>query len=183
MNKYLPTYVYNTIYDIDFDTLYEQGKKVILFDLDNTIATYEQRKPTLKQMEFEKKIKKIGFKIYIISNNSSKRIIEFTNDFKIDGFLTKAKKPFSKKVKKYLLLNKIKNEECVFVGDQILTDIYCANNLAIDSILVKSINRNTEKWYTKINRKREYLIIKKLAKKKMSNAKEVLEIIKGEKNE
>lgn len=185
MNKYLPTYVFNSINDIDFNTLYEQGKKVILFDLDNTIATYNQLDPTKSHLEFNKMLHNIGFNIHIISNNKGPRIKRFVENFVVDGYLTNAKKPFSKNTSLYLEKNNIKKEEVVFIGDQTLTDISCANNLCIDSILVKSIDRKTEKWYTKINRIREKCIIKRLSKKNIGNAKEVLEIItkRGKNNE
>ena len=44
---------------------------------------------------------------------------------------------------------------------QILTDIKVANLFHIDSILVRSLVRSSEKWYTKMNRKREAAIMNK----------------------
>lgn len=182
MSKYLPNYVFNTIYDIDYSTLYEQGKNVILFDLDNTIATYQELDPTIKHIEFNNMLRKYGFKIYIISNNHGPRIERFCKRFFVDGYLTNTKKPFTKRLNKYLEEQKITKEEAVFIGDQTLTDIVCSNKCDICSILVKSIDRNTEKWYTKINRLRERLIIKHLANKNILNAKEVLNIINKRSN-
>ena len=37
-----PQYWYDTIYDIDFDKLKGKGVKCILFDIDNTMATYSE---------------------------------------------------------------------------------------------------------------------------------------------
>ena len=178
MKKHLPTYVYESIYNIDFSTLYAKGKRVILFDLDNTIATYNELEPTSKHIEFRNMLYNIGFKVYIVSNNKGSRIRKFTEKFIVDGFLLMANKPFPKKTKEYLEKLNIKKEEVIFVGDQILTDIVCANRVEIDSILVKTIDKNSQKWYTKINRLREKHIIKKLVKKELPNALEVLEIIK-----
>ena len=42
MYKYIPTMLAQNVYNIDFVTLYEEGIRNILFDLDNTIATYEE---------------------------------------------------------------------------------------------------------------------------------------------
>lgn len=177
MEKYLPTYVFNSIYDIDFNTLYEKGKRVILFDLDNTIATYNEIEPTNKHIEFRNKLYDIGFKVYIVSNNNGNRISKFTKKFIINDFLLSAKKPFPNKTNEFLEKKKINKNEVIFIGDQILTDIACANKVGIDSILVKSIDRTSEKWYTKINRLREKTIVKKLVKKNRPNAKDVLDII------
>lgn len=178
MKNYLPTYVYESIYNIDFNALYANGKRVILFDLDNTIATYSELEPTNKHIEFRNMLYSIGFNVYIVSNNKGTRISKFTEKFIIDGFLLKACKPFPNKTLEFLEKHNIKKEEVIFVGDQILTDILCANRVGIESILVKTIDKSSQKWYTNINRLREKYIVKKLVKKQLPNANEVLELIK-----
>ena len=60
--KYIPNYVYKTIYDIDFDTLYANGKKIILSDLDNTIAGYDELEASEKSIKWNKMLKEQGFK-------------------------------------------------------------------------------------------------------------------------
>lgn len=177
MNKYLPTSLAMSVYDIDFVTLYAEGKKVILFDLDNTIASYEDTKPTTKQIALNEMLRKIGYKIYIVSNNHEKRVKEFTNAFYVDGYLVLARKPFTNRINKFIKKNNLIKEEIIMVGDQLLTDIACANKLSVTSILVKSISRKTEKWYTKINRLREKKVIKKLSKIDLNKAKKIQEII------
>ena len=41
MNHHIPTYLAQSVYDIDYNKLYANGKRVILFDLDNTLAPYD----------------------------------------------------------------------------------------------------------------------------------------------
>jgi predicted HAD superfamily phosphohydrolase YqeG len=67
------------------------------------------------------------------------------------------------------------------IGDQLVTDILCANRVGVDSILVKSISRASEKWYTRINRLRDPFIVKKIAKKDALYAKQIAEIVRKEK--
>lgn len=162
--KYLPTYVYTTIYDIDFTSLYASGKRIILSDLDNTIASYSEETPSKEVLEFNKYLRNLGFKIYLVSNNNDKRIKKFSEEFIIDGFLAKAKKPFTKKLEKFLSNNNLKKEEIISMGDQLVTDISGFNKLGVDSILVKTIDQKNQKWYTKINRLREKNILKKIKK-------------------
>ncbi len=164
MSKYIPTYLAKTVYDIDFNKLYASGKKVILFDLDNTLASYAEVLPTEKQLELNDKLRLIGFKIYIASNNKLYRTKTYTEKFIVDDYLVLARKPFTRKIKAFLKKNNINKEEMIMVGDQLLTDIACANKLKVDSVLVHSISRKTEKWYTKINRKREKMVLKKIEK-------------------
>jgi HAD superfamily phosphatase (TIGR01668 family) len=162
--KYLPTYVYTTIYDIDFTSLYASGKRIILSDLDNTIASYSEETPSKEVLEFNKYLRNLGFKIYLVSNNNDKRIKKFSEEFIIDGFLAKAKKPFTKKLEKFLSNNNLKKEQIISMGDQLVTDISGFNKLGVDSILVKTIDQKNQKWYTKINRLREKNILKKIKK-------------------
>lgn len=162
--KYIPNYVYKTIYDIDFDTLYANGKKIILSDLDNTIAGYDELEASKKCIEWNDLLKKQGFKIYLVSNNNDTRIRKFSKKFYIDGYLSKARKPFTKRLEKFLKENNINKEEVISIGDQIVTDIVGFNSLGVDTILVKTINQKKQKWYTKINRSREKRILRKIKK-------------------
>ena len=162
--KYIPNYVYKTIYDIDFDTLYASGKRIILSDLDNTIAGYDELEASEKSITWNKMLKEQGFKIYLVSNNNDTRIRKFSEKFYIDGYLSKARKPFTKRLEKFLKENNINKEEVISIGDQIVTDIVGFNSLGVDTILVKTINQKKQKWYTKINRSREKRILRKIKK-------------------
>lgn len=164
MNNYMPTYVYSTIYDIDFSKLYAMGKKIIIADLDNTLLPYYETKATIQLIKWNEDLHKAGFKLYIATNNNEKRINEVKKTLLIDGFITRASKPSPKKVNQFLYELNLKKEEVLFLGDQLVTDILCANRCNIDSILVKTIDLKHQKWYTKINRIREKKIIKDLFK-------------------
>ena len=41
IKKFIPNYIYETVYDIDFNKIYDSGKRFILFDLDNTLLPYD----------------------------------------------------------------------------------------------------------------------------------------------
>ena len=64
--KYTPNVVVKTFDDLDFSKLYESGYRIIISDLDNTIAPYTMECPTIELIERVKKIKNIGFKIYLV---------------------------------------------------------------------------------------------------------------------
>ena len=92
------------------------------------------------------------------------------------------KKPFAHKVKKFLKNNNINDyNEIIMIGDQLVTDILCANNVGVESILIKSISRESEKLYTIVNRWREPYIVKRIARKNPEYAAQIYEIIKKEK--
>lgn len=162
MYKYLPTFVFSSIYDIDFSKLYDSGKKIIISDLDNTLLPYYQKDATFELVNWKHKLDQLGFKLFIVTNNDDERIKRLLLTFNIDGYLCKANKPSPKKLTKFITDYGFEMKEIIFLGDQLVTDIACANNVGIDSILVKTIDLKTQKWYTKINRIREKHIIKKI---------------------
>jgi len=51
------------------------------------------------------------------------------------------------------------------IGDQVMTDIYGAKRMGFHAILVDAINRETERWYTRINRWFERLTLKRIERK------------------
>lgn len=177
MGKYIPNYLAKSIYDIDYVKLYDSGKRIILFDLDNTLAPYDDVVPTEKQIELNNILRTIGYKIYIISNNHQNRTKLYTTTFLVDDYLVLAQKPFTYKIKKFLKKNNVNNDESIWIGDQLLTDISCSNKLGIESVLVSSISRGSEKWYTRMNRKREKMVLKKIAKANLELSIKIEEII------
>ena len=182
MSKYIPTKLALSVYDIDYNELYANGKRIILFDLDNTLISYYEDKPSDKLIEFGNTLLSMGFKVYVLSNNKGKRINLFMETFPATGSGNLMKKPFAYKVKKFLENNNIHNyNEIIMIGDQLVTDILCANNVGVESILIKSISRESEKLYTILNRLREPHIVKRISRKNPKYAKEIYEIIKKEK--
>lgn len=169
IKKFVPYDAYKDIYCIDYNKLYSEGMKIILFDLDNTISRYQDIEPTEEAINLIKKLKEIGFKVYILSNNNAERIEKTVKKLDILGF-SKAKKPLKsgyKKIIKYLREKEsLKGpEEIVSIGDQVLTDVFGSNRMKIKSILVVPIHRGTEKWYTKLNRNTESFIINRMKRK------------------
>ena len=160
-SKFLPYDVYESIYSIDYDKLLSENRKIIVFDLDNTIMPYHIKKPTEKVVTFMASLEEKGFKCIVMSNNHKKRISRIGNALGID-YMYGAKKPLSfgynKLFKKYPDMQK---ENFICVGDQIITDVFGARRVGLDCILVKPLLLDNEHWYTKLNRITERRIIDK----------------------
>ena len=80
VTKFIPKMCVETVYDINFTKLYEEGKKYILFDLDNTLIPYDIAYADDKLRTLFNDIQNLGFKIMIVSNNKSDRISIFCDD-------------------------------------------------------------------------------------------------------
>ena len=164
IQKYIPYDCYKTIFDIDYNKLYSVGIRYLLFDIDNTILTYDELEPKQEHFEFFSKLKKKGFTICLISNNHQDRVEKVSKPLEVYG-VWDAYKPLTVGFKKALkIMNVTKKEEVVAIGDQIVTDVSGANKTKIKSILVKTIKKSNQKWYTILNRSREKNIIKKISK-------------------
>lgn len=181
IDKFIPTYCYKDIYEIDYTKLYSNGIKIILFDLDNTIQKNIDKTPSQEAIDKINELKEIGFKVYILSNNSMERIQKTLDILNINGF-ARAQKPLKKgfrKVLKNLYESKLINDskEVLMIGDQVLTDVWGANKMGINSLLVKPIDLTTEKWYTTLNRNTERRIIEKIKKRDIEKYKQIKKML------
>ena len=164
MNKnFIPTGYSKSIYEIDLDVLVSLGVKTILIDLDNTIVPYIQKEPSEKAKEFKTNLDKIGFSLLICSNNKGKRVSHFANLLGV-SFFHSLRKPFASRLLKALKQSNINKNECIFIGDQLITDILCANKAGIKSILTEPLHKKEPIW-TKINRMFDKPIRRKLISK------------------
>lgn len=148
--KFCPTWYYQNINEIDLKALANLGKKVILCDLDNTIVAFFEKTPSKLAVQFIENSKNNGFMLCIVSNNTSSRVAKFCEEHQLI-FLHSTQKPFTHRVKKFLKEKNIEVKNCVFIGDQILTDIWMANKLQMDSILVEPVS-SKDLIFTRFNR-------------------------------
>lgn len=166
-HKFIPSIYKETVYDVDYIKLYESGIRLILTDLDNTLVSYKDDVVSDKLRNFINELKSIGFEVMIISNNSSdSRVKEFSKKLDVE-YIAKAMKPLKGGFKKILkkASRKYSPNEVLAIGDQLMTDVFAANRMNYTSILVKAIDRKTEKWTTRFNRVLEKHVLKRLMKK------------------
>ena len=162
MEKFVPDIYKKSIFQIDFNKLKASGIKCLLFDLDNTLVPYSEKKPSNKLIELFSGLKKLGFTPIIITNNGKRRVNPFKEGLGIDCY-TWAFKPSLKKLLKVMEDHKFKETEMAIIGDQIFTDVLAGNKLGITTVLVNPISEK-DNIIVKTNRLREKRIIKKMSK-------------------
>lgn len=162
MSRYKPTMYKKDIFSINYKKLKQDGIKCLIFDLDNTLALLNEKKCPEKTKMLIKQLQE-DFIVFIISNNSKRRIEPYKKDLGVDA-VSSAMKPLTiglKRIKKkYNLLKK----EMVMIGDQLVTDVISGSNFHIKTILVDPLSQ-TDLAITKLNRKIEAWIIKKYCKR------------------
>jgi len=164
-SQFIPNEFHHSFFEIDFQKLYDNGFRLIITDLDNTLISYDELYPTDQILETFATIRTIGFEIVLLSNNHQNRLDTFCENIDIKGFAN-ARKPLKIGVKKaFKSAQNPSKETTVLIGDQLMTDVWCAKRFGTYSILVNPLKKKTEKWYTKINRKIEQKMLEKINKK------------------
>lgn len=136
-----------SVKDIDFKQLLSEGKRVFLFDFDNTINVW---KSNIVPKEIEEIFKYLLFNnasVFIVSNGK-KRKLEI-NNVKI---IWRALKPLPFKVMMRLKKHFKNKDEIVVIGDQIFTDILFGKLIGAYTIKVEPLDTSKEFITTKIFR-------------------------------
>ena len=165
MRTIKPNFLADNIYEIDVDFFKHFNVRYIFADLDNTLDSYLLKVPSSKTIELIKKLKANNISLVIISNNSEKRVSKYAKILKL-SYVSRAFKPFTFKIRKYMIKNHITADKTIFIGDQLLTDIKCANYLGIKSIYTKEIV-SSNAFVTRLNKKRELKYKKALKNSKI----------------
>lgn len=138
-NCFFPDEYLDSTYVIDFDRLYEQGYRGLLFDIDNTLVPHGAPADARACALFSH-LKELGFKCCFISNNQYERVASF-NDVIGEHFIENAHKPSVKNYIRAMELLGTDRSNTIFIGDQLFTDIYGAKRAGIRNILVNLLTR------------------------------------------
>ena len=132
-----------SIYELTAETLKKRGKKLVLADLDNTIARYREPVPSAALLHWKEQLNEAGIEVFILSNGRKPcRSRRFAEAFGVD-FISHAGKPRRRGFDAALERTGFSAEETLMVGDQIFTDIWGANNAGITSVLTEPIALDT----------------------------------------
>ena len=123
-NCFFPDEYLDSTYVINFDDLYAQGYRGLLFDIDNTLVPHGAPADERACALFAH-LKELGFKCCFLSNNQYERVSSF-NDAIGAQFIENAHKPSTKIISGQW--NFLGQTEVIqfFIGDQLFTDIYGA---------------------------------------------------------
>lgn len=140
--KFYPDKEVNSAYEIDYEALYRQGYRGLIYDIDNTL-TEHGAPATERAIELMKRLKQIGFGVCLLSNNKEERVKMFNEQIHVQ-YIHKAGKPKTAGYEKAMELIGTNRENTIFIGDQIFTDIYGANRTGLLSYLVQPIGKKEE---------------------------------------
>lgn len=165
LKRFIPFAHAESIYEIDLSFYKKLGIKYVFADLDNTLDSYKQAIPLEKAKELKANLEKEGIELIIVSNNTGARVQKYSKELGVRHFSSLAK-PFSVKIKKIMKRSNIKPEEVIMIGDQIVTDISCANGAKIKSVLTEKLVKEDQPT-TRFNRLFDNPLRKKLKRKNL----------------
>ncbi|RHW49588.1 YqeG family HAD IIIA-type phosphatase [Bombilactobacillus bombi] len=146
-----PAVMITQIMQVDPQEFVDQGIKVILSDLDNTLVPWNQKQRLDQRLlDWNQKLKAHDIELVIVSNNNEQRVLLAVQGLAVK-VVARALKPLPFAMKRYLRSNHVSTNEVVMVGDQLLTDVLAGNLAGIRTILVKPLVP-TDSKKTRINR-------------------------------
>ena len=158
----VPEYRFERFNDVTVDFLVSIGVRGVLLDIDNTMEPYEHPMPGDHVIAWLNSLHNAGIKTAIISNNNWERVNLFNKQLGMPAY-AKAGKPFKKNLIRAMGDIKADREHTIFIGDQILTDVWAAHNAGIRAILVPPINDKKD-LFTRFKRLLEIPILRKYEK-------------------
>lgn len=163
ISKFYPDEYLDGAYVIDYEKLYAEGIRGIIYDIDNTLV--EHGAPAdARSRELLARLDAIGFKVMFLSNNKEPRVKSFRDEALPNAeYIFKAGKPGKKS---YLMaMEKMGTDisSTIFIGDQLFTDVWGAKRCGIRNICVKPIDKHEEIQII-LKRKLEWIVLKSYKK-------------------
>ena len=158
LKRFFPELYVDSIYDVPYERFYSEGKRNIVFDIDNTLVPFDIPEPTEEVLKLFEKLKLAGFNICLVSNNNERRVSKFNENLKY-GAIHKAGKPKLSGIRRAMEMIGAKPENTVLIGDQVFTDVWCGNRCKIYTVLVRPI-ANRDEFTVKLKRGAEKVVIR-----------------------
>lgn len=132
----------SSAYRIDFEQLYQQGYRGVIFDIDNTLVPHGAPADE-RAIALFAHLRKLGYQCILLSNNKEPRVKMF-HDAVGAAYIYQAGKPKPGAYTRAMQVIGTDAAHTLFVGDQIFTDVFGANLAGIRTILVKPIHPKEE---------------------------------------
>lgn len=140
--RFFPDEYLDSAYVIDYEKLYREGFRGVLFDIDNTLVPHGAPADE-RAIRLFHRLQELGFSCCLVSNNKKKRVEPFAAAVGA-SYLSMAAKPAKRGYRRAMELLGTDVSNTIFVGDQLFTDVRGAKKAGLHNILVKPINPKEE---------------------------------------
>ncbi len=141
LSFFVPDIKVDNVYELTGEMLSCLGIKVLIADLDNTLAKYETPLPSESIIKWIKDLHEHGVKLAVVSNNNMLRVEKFCKPLGIDHYW-KSGKPSRRTIRGAMKKLGGTKMTTALVGDKTITDILGAKRCGILAIKVVSLSKN-----------------------------------------
>ena len=128
------------------ELLREKGVRLLLCDLDYTLAPKAVRTPPEGVQAWIDQLKAAGITVMILSNNrSGRRVDQFCRTLGID-YVGHAQKPLPKGLRRAMAKAGVTESETAMLGDKLLTDVLAANLSGVTALMVEPVGGAVTPW-------------------------------------
>lgn len=135
----MPDYVLASFRDVTPVFMKKIGAKALISDIDNTLVPYETAEATDEIIAWVGSLREAEIPITFVSNNKPNRVERFNQKLGCTAFAD-VHKPSAKYIMKSCEITGISPKETLFLGDQLLTDVWAARKCGMKAAIVPPIN-------------------------------------------
>lgn len=135
--RFYPDEWCRSAYEIDYEQLYADGYRAILYDIDNTLV-HHGAPADERSVGLFARLHKIGYGTCLISNNQKPRVAPFAEAVGTE-YIENAHKPATAAYHKACSMLGVSEDQALLVGDQLFTDVWGAKRAGVRTILTQPI--------------------------------------------
>ena len=137
----VPDLMRESVYDLHPRMFTERGIRLILLDVDNTLAPYTVHEAPEALRVWVSEMRGGGLELYILSNNKGDRPEKFAAALGLP-YQKRSRKPFTQTARGIMAERGCAPAQTALIGDQVYTDVLCAKRCGAYAVLVKPIEFN-----------------------------------------
>lgn len=138
----MPDRQVSSIDRIDWKTLQQEGIRVLLFDVDQTLVDSGTSDVSERQLALFSFLKETGLTPVLVTNNFSPRIQRLSRQDGLPAIYMMAGKPFGFVFRRIARRYQVNPDEMMMIGDQLLSDILGGNRFGCHTVLVSDKKGN-----------------------------------------
>lgn len=142
LERFYPDVYIASAYAINYEKLYRQGFRGVIFDIDNTLVKHGAPADG-RSVRLINRLKELGYEILLLSNNKEPRVKMFNDAVRV-RYIYKAGKPGAAGYQTALKRMGTAPENTIFVGDQLFTDVWGAKKAGLFTYLTRPIDKKEE---------------------------------------
>lgn len=136
--SFLPTEIFDDIYQITPDMLQAAGIRALILDIDNTLVTYDDPVPTTSVAAWLDDMHAAGIQTAFVSNNHKERVEGFCAGMDCYRHADSGK-PSRRYLREAMAHMGTSEAQTAAIGDQVFTDVWAARRTGVTAYLVPPI--------------------------------------------